>query len=51
MKAKRLFSHFGHVIWKNKEGYFTVAKGDGTDEIFETIEQAMKYIEEIENIK
>ena len=51
MKSKRLMSYFGHVIWRNGNGYYTVAKGDGTDEVFETIEDAMAYIEEIENIK
>lgn len=44
MKDKRLMSYLGRVIWMNECG-FMVAKGDGTDEYFETIEEAMDYIE------
>ena len=44
MKDKRVMSYMGRVIWMN-ENCFMVAKGDGTDEYFETIEQAMDYIE------
>ena len=49
MKDKRVMSYFGHVIWRNENGYM-IAKGDGTDYIFETIEEAMKKIEELEHI-
>lgn len=43
---KREMSYFGRVIWSNAHGGYAVAKGDGTDEHFETIEQAMIYCEE-----
>lgn len=42
---RRVMSHCGRVIWVNPYGYL-VAKGDGTDEYFENIQQAMKYCEE-----
>ena len=42
--AKRVMSYLGKVIWMNEYG-FMVAKGDGTDVYFETIEDAMDYIE------
>lgn len=45
MKDKRVMSWFGRAIWKN-EWCYMVAKGDGTDKRFETIEEAMKYCEE-----
>ena len=44
MKDKRVMSYFGRVIWQN-EGSFMVARGDGTDEHFEDIYQAMAWIE------
>jgi len=50
MKDKRCMSYFGHVIYANEYGYM-VASGDGTDKYFETIYEAMEYIEEIEHIK
>ena len=48
--AKRVMSYFGHVIWKDELGYYSVANGDGTDTYFDDIYEAMKYIEKIENI-
>jgi hypothetical protein len=42
---KKVMSWYGKQIWKNEYGYM-VAKGDGTDEYFGTIEQAMKYCED-----
>ena len=45
--AKRVMSYFKKQIYKNEYGYYMVAKGDGTDEIFETVEEAMRYIEEL----
>ena len=45
MKDRRVMSYFGKVIWTDGN-YFMVAKGDGTDEIFETIEDAMRWIEQ-----
>ena len=50
MKDKRVMSYFHHVIWRDSEGYFMFAKGDGTDYLFETLEEAMAKIEEIENV-
>ena len=50
MKTKRVMVYFGHVIWMNCDGYFCFAKGDGTDYMFLTVEDAMCKIEEIENI-
>lgn len=44
MKGKRIMSYMGKVIWYC-DGSFMVAKGDGTDEYFSTIEDAMKWIE------
>lgn len=44
MKDKRIMSYFHRVIWKN-ECVYMVAKGDGTDEYFETIDEAMEWIE------
>ena len=44
MKDKRVMSYLGRVIWMNG-GVFKVAKGDGTDEYFESIEEAMDWIE------
>lgn len=46
MKSRRIMNYLGRVIWMNELG-FMVAKGDGTDEYFKTIEEAMKYIEEV----
>lgn len=43
-------SYLGKVIWFNDYG-FMVAKGNGTDEYFETIEDAMIYIEKIKEKK
>lgn len=43
-KDKRIMSYLGRVIWSNGI-VFMVAKGDGTDEFFETIEEAMEWIE------
>lgn len=45
MKGKRVMSYMGSVIWYY-DGSFMVAKGDGTDKYFGTIEDAMKWIEE-----
>lgn len=45
MKDKKVMSWYGRAIWMNEYG-FMVAKGNGTDEHFETIEEAMKYCEE-----
>ena len=50
MRHKRVMSYFGHVIWMD-DSCFMVAKGDGTDEYFETIYDAMDYIEKIEEGK
>lgn len=44
MKNKRVMSYLGRVIYMNEYG-FMVAKGDGTDEYFVSIEEAMNYIE------
>jgi len=48
MKDRRLFTYLGHVIWTNEFGHYGFAKGDGTDDWYETIEEAMKAIEEME---
>lgn len=45
MKDKRVMNYLGRVIWMSEYG-FMVAKGDGTDEYFSTIEEAMNYIED-----
>ena len=50
MKAKRVMSYFGHVIWQY-DIWFKVANGDGTDTIFDDIESAMKYIEKLESVE
>ena len=44
MKNKRIMSYLHRVIWRNEYVYM-VAKGDGTDEHFETIYEAMEWIE------
>lgn len=44
MKSKRIMSYFGKVIWWDGT-YFMVARGDHTDEIFDSIEKAMRWIE------
>ena len=36
-----------HIIWTDGE-VFMVAKGDRTDEYFETIEEAMDWIDKLE---
>lgn len=51
MNDKRLFSYFGHVIWKSENGTYGFANGDGTDSWYETLEEAMTSIEKIEGIK
>lgn len=51
MKAKRVMSYLHHVIWRNEFGYFMFAKGDGTDYVFDDIYEAMKKIEEIEEMR
>lgn len=48
--AKRLMNYFGHVIYWDENGYFTFAKGDGTDYIFDGLRGALVKIEEIEGI-
>lgn len=49
--SKRIMSYMGHVIWMN-EGIFEVAlKHDGTDEYYETIQDAMKAIENYEQAR
>lgn len=48
--AKRVMSYFGHVIWVDEFGYYSVANGDGTDTYFDDIESAMKHIEILEGI-
>ena len=50
-RSKRVMSYFGHVIWTDEFGYYSVANGDGTDTYFDDIESAIKYIEEIEGIE
>lgn len=45
MKDVRIMSHYGRVIWYN-DGAFMVAKGDGTDKYFGSLEAAMKWIED-----
>ena len=46
-RDKRIMNYMGRVIWYNADyDVFMVAKGDGTDERFPTIEKAMGYIEE-----
>ena len=46
---KRVMSYEGHVIWHNTDvGCFGFAKGDGTDNWYETIEEAMRAIDRIE---
>ncbi len=45
MKDQRIMNYLGRVIWMSEYG-FMVAKGDGTDEYFATIEEAMNYIED-----
>ena len=45
MSDKRIMSHYGHAIWYG-DGVFMVAKGDGTDKYFSTLEDAMRYCEE-----
>ena len=44
MKSKRIMSHYGRVIWWY-DGAFMVAKGDGTDEYFGSLKEAMEWIE------
>ena len=46
--AKRVMSYMGHVIWKEDDVFAVALKRDGTDDYFETIEGAMKAIEEHE---
>lgn len=46
-KGKRIMNYLGHVIWMYEQT-FMVARGDGTDEYFTTIEEAMEWIERIE---
>ncbi len=48
---KRCFSYFGHVIWRSASGQFGFANGDGTDNWYETIEEAMRAIEIIEKVQ
>lgn len=50
MRDKRVMSYLRHIIWMN-ETAFMVAKGDGTDEYFENLQDAMNYIEKIEEGK
>lgn len=50
MKDKRIMSYFHHVIWYG-DGVYMFAKGDGTDYYFDTLEEAMKKIEELEKIE
>lgn len=45
MRDKRIMNYLGRVIWMSEYG-FMLAKGDGTDEYFSTIEEAMIYIED-----
>ena len=45
-KAKRVMSYFGHVIWYTGFSY-CFANGDGTDNHYLTIEEAMKAIEKL----
>ena len=47
----RIMSYFGHVIYRNSAGYFTIAKGDGTDYVCETIDEAMNLCMVLHDIK
>ena len=51
MRDKRVMSYFHHVIWTDGFGYYMVAKGDGTDYIFDDIRAAMRKIEELEGVR
>ena len=49
--TKRIMSYMGHVIYMS-DGIFAVAlRRDGTDDYYETIEDAMKAIEEHEKTR
>ena len=50
MKDIKFMSYRGHAIWKNEMSYM-VAKGDRTDRYFTNFEDAMDWIDEIENAK
>ncbi len=47
---KRIMSYEHHVIWYG-DGFFSFAKGDGTDYYCETLEEAMEKIDKIEENK
>lgn len=49
MGDKRIMSYRGHVIWKSEYAYAVALKRDGTDDYFETIEEAMEAIDKEED--
>ena len=51
MSGKRIASYRGHVIWYYDGAYMVAMKRDGTDEYYETIEDAFLAIDQIEDNK
>lgn len=51
MSDKRFMSHRRHVIWYSNHGYMVALKRDGTDDHFETWQEAMEAIDEYEDNK
>ncbi len=49
MKDKRIMSYRGHVIWRGEHGYAVALERDGTDDYYETIEEAMEAIDKEED--
>lgn len=49
MKDKQVMSYKRHVIWMNEYGFMVALKRDGTDDHFETIQEAMEAIDAYEN--
>lgn len=45
MKDKRIMNYRGYVIWKCEYGFSVALKRDGTDNYFESIEDAMEAID------
>lgn len=45
MKDKRVMSYRGYVIWKCEYGFSVALRRDGTDNYYESIEEAMDAID------
>ena len=49
MKDKKFMSYHGHAIWYNELGFMVALKRNGTDDYFDTYEEAMRAIDEKED--